>query len=77
MIAPFVRVEVMENQNAANEVNPSHWIIKRLAVERAVEVSEAELQLPAIADSRLSLEGQDFFHAVLIAEIACMKEGTY
>ena len=74
MIAPFVRVEVMENHNAANEVNPSHWIMKRLAVERAVEVSEAELQLPANADSHLSLEGHDFFYAVLIAEIACIEE---
>ena len=74
MIAPFVRVEVMENDNAANEVNPSHWTMKRLAVERAVEVSEAELQLPANADSHPSLEGHDFFYAVLIAEIACIEE---
>ena len=70
MIAPFVRVEVMENQNAANEVNPSHWIIKRLAAE----VSEVELQLPANADSHLSFEGQDSFYAVLIVEIACIEE---
>ena len=74
MMAPCVRVEVMENENAANEVNPSHWIIKRLAAERAVQVSEAELQIPANADSRLSFEGPYVFYAVLIAEIACIKE---
>lgn len=73
MIAPCVRVEIMENHNAANEVTPSHWIKKKLAVERAVEVSEAELQLPVNADSHLSLEGDDFLYAVLIAEIACIE----
>ena len=74
ILAPFVPVEIMENHNAANEVNPSHWIMKRPAVERAVQVSEAEHQLPANADSHLNLEGHDCFSAVLIAEIACIEE---
>ena len=73
MLAPCVRVEIMENHNAANEVNPSHWIMKRLAVERAVQASEAELQIPANADFHLSLEEHDCFSAVLIAEIACKE----
>ena len=73
MIAPVVRVEIMENHNAANEVNSSHWIMKRLGVEPAVEVSETELQLPADPDSHFSLEGHDSFYAVLIAEIACLE----
>ena len=73
VLAPFVPVEIMENHNAANEVNPSHWIMKRLAVERAAQVSEAELQIPANADFHLSLEGHDCFSAVLIAEIACIE----
>ena len=73
MLAPFVRVEIMENHNAANEVNPSHWIMKRLAPEGAVQVSEAEFQIPANADFHLSLEGYDCFSAVLIAEIACIE----
>ena len=73
ILAPFLPVEIMENHNAASEVNPSHWIMKRLAVERAVQVSEAELQIPANADFHLSLEGHDCFSAVLIAEIACIE----
>lgn len=74
MIAPIVRVEVMENHKAANEVNASHWIMKRLAAERPFEVSEAELQLPVNADSHLSFEGHDCFYAMLIVEIAYVEE---
>lgn len=47
--------------------------MKRLAVERAVQVFEAEFQIPANADFHLSLEGHDCFSAVLIAEIACIE----